>query len=169
MRKPVPEPSELVDACAQLNVIFESHPEQKRVLITNHCLLPLIKLLNARDERTLLAGLHLVVGLAHDKDIFENLCVMGAIPPVMGQCKASQVYRVRLGCAFLIQEIVDNPKTLQMFIACCGLPVLINLIDNSPRGGGVQEAARGLHLVKIGIKLLTSFFRLSRDVYENLR
>jgi hypothetical protein len=126
------------------------------VLITSHCLLTLIRLLTARAETIVVSVLRLILRVLVNEEILVNLCVMGAIPPIM-RCSASTHPPIRMGSAFIIQEIVNNPNTLQMFIACCGLPVLVCFLDTS-------SGARSCDFIKVGINSIHSFFLLSRDV-----
>ena len=66
-----------------------------------------------------------------NKEIQENLCLVGGIPTVLRYAHKQYNKEIRLEAARFVKQMCSTSTlTLQMFIACRGLPVLVSLIEN---------------------------------------
>ncbi|KAJ6297075.1 hypothetical protein OIU78_022743 [Salix suchowensis] len=128
-----PEESEevIVSACQKLISIFHQRPEQKIVFITQHGLLPLMELLEVPKTRVIFSVLQLVNQIVKDNtDFQENACLVGLIPVVMSFAGPDRPREVRMEAAYFLQQLCQSSSlTLQMFIACRGIPILVGFLE----------------------------------------
>ncbi|KAF5749885.1 Mitogen-activated protein kinase kinase kinase 7 [Tripterygium wilfordii] len=128
-----PEESEdtIVSACHKLITIFNQRPEQKMVFITQHGLLPLMELLEVPKTGVMCSVLQLINKLVKDNtDFQQNACLVGLIPVVMSFAVPDRPREVRMEAANFLQQLCQSSSlTLQMFIACRGIPVLVGFLE----------------------------------------
>ncbi|KAL5761355.1 hypothetical protein ACOSP7_017619 [Xanthoceras sorbifolium] len=128
-----PEESEdaIVSACQKLIAIFHQRPEQKIVFVTQHGLLPLMELLDVPKTRVICSVLQLINQIIKDNSDFqENACLVGLIPVVMSFAVPDRPREVRMEAAYFLQQLCQSSSlTLQMFIACRGIPVLVGFLE----------------------------------------
>jgi len=138
----------------ELMDIFNRHPEMRHHLITNHGLLPLITLLSGSSNTGIVnAVLRLITQIIESQEILVNLCIMGIIPVVM-ECGASgQPVLTRLYSAYFVQRVISSNETFQMFLACRGLSVLVDLLE--------PDYIKHKELVIIAIDCVSSIFKQS--------
>ncbi|KAF3603149.1 hypothetical protein F2Q69_00038525 [Brassica cretica] len=137
-----PDESEdaIVSSSEKLVVIFRQRPEQKAVFVTQHGFLPLMDLLDAPKSPVIYAVLQLINETVKDNTEFkENACLVGLvmiwqIPVVMnfagsGPERDDHSQEIRMEAAYFLQQLCQSSSTLQMFIACGGIPVLVGFIE----------------------------------------
>ncbi|KAG5241598.1 MAP3K epsilon protein [Salix suchowensis] len=156
-----PEESEevIVSACQKLISIFHQRPEQKIVFITQHGLLPLMELLEVPKTCVIFSVLQLINQIVKDNtDFQENACLVGLIPVVMSFAGPDRPREVRMEAAYFLQQLCQSSSlTLQMFIACRGIPILV----------GFLEADHAKDMVHLAIDGMWQVFKLQRSTPRN--
>ena len=88
--------------------------------------------------------------IRNDFALQENLCLVGAIPVLIKYTSKRYVKEIQLAAALFIQQICHtNSLTLQMFISCRGLSVLIEFLQGNymTQKELVGIAINGIHSV----------------------
>ncbi|KXS19348.1 hypothetical protein M427DRAFT_143501, partial [Gonapodya prolifera JEL478] len=121
---------DLVSTCNQLIDAFTEQPAMKRILISHHCLMRLVDLLERCPiMRVKRSFTELMLELL-EGDISEHLCLLGVLPIVITLTDGAQEQPTRLAGARFIRQICNiSPLALQMFVSCRGLAVLVNMLD----------------------------------------
>ncbi|KAI0770584.1 kinase-like protein [Fomes fomentarius] len=123
---------QLRDACDQLlNIILET-PEMQSQLVSAHGMLAILEVLESRTSRDVTMKLLQIINalVTADMGFLESFCLIGGIPVIMGftskkypsECRTEASHFIRLLCH-------SSVLTLQMFISCRGLKVLVDLLD----------------------------------------
>ncbi|KAC9696446.1 hypothetical protein E3N88_45370 [Mikania micrantha] len=158
-----PEESEdvIVSSCHKLTVFFQHRPEQKHVFMTQHGLLPLLELLEVPRTRVICSVLQVLNQLIKDNtDFQENACLVGLVPLVMGFASPDRTREVRMEAAFFLQQLCQSSSlTLQMFIACRGIPVLVGFLE--------ADYAKYRQMVHLAIDGMWQVFKLQRSTLRN--
>ncbi|KAK6253059.1 hypothetical protein QUC31_014779 [Theobroma cacao] len=158
-----PEVSEdaIVTACQKLVAIFDQRPEQKIVFVTQHGLLPLTELLDVPNTRVICSVLQLINQIVKDNtDFQENACLVGLIPLVMSFAGPDRPAEIRMEAACFLQQLCQSSSlTLQMFIACRGIPVLVGFIE--------ADYAKFREMVHLAIDGMWQVFKLQRSTPRN--
>ncbi|XP_050230992.1 MAP3K epsilon protein kinase 1-like isoform X2 [Mercurialis annua] len=158
-----PEESEdvIVSACQKLIVIFHQRSEQKIVFITQHGLLPLMELLEVPKTRVICSVLQLINQIIKENtDFQENACLVGLIPVVMSFAGPDRPREVRMEAANFLQQLCQSsPLTLQMFIACRGIPILVGFLE--------ADYAKYRETVHLAIDGMWQVFKLQRSTPRN--
>ncbi|XP_022882172.1 MAP3K epsilon protein kinase 1-like isoform X1 [Olea europaea var. sylvestris] len=151
----------IVSSCQKLSAIFQQRPEQKIVFITQHGLLPLMELLEVRRTRVICSVLQVVNQIIKDNtDFLENACLVGLIPVVMSFAMPDSPREVRMEAAFFLQQLCQSSSlTLQMFIACRGIPILVGFLE--------ADSAKHREMVHIAIDGMWQIFKLQRSTSRN--
>uniref|UniRef100_A0A6N2MG50 Uncharacterized protein n=1 Tax=Salix viminalis TaxID=40686 RepID=A0A6N2MG50_SALVM len=143
-------------------------PEQKIVFITQHGLLPLMELLEVPKTRVIFSVLQLINQIVKDNtDFQENACLVGLvsdctskIPVVMSFAGPDRpvrfAWRQLISCSSYANQGGDS-LTLQMFIACRGIPILV----------GFLEADHAKDMVHLAIDGMWQVFKLQRSTPRN--
>ncbi|KAH7885180.1 hypothetical protein F5I97DRAFT_1883246 [Phlebopus sp. FC_14] len=123
---------QLRDACDQLIGIMTENPEMLVQLVSSHGMLAILEVLEGKCSRDVLMKLLHIINLLVTSDLgfLESFCLIGGIPVMMGftskkypsECRAEASNFIRLLCH-------TSVLTLQMFISCRGLKVLVDLLD----------------------------------------
>ncbi|KAL5168941.1 MAP3K epsilon protein kinase 1 [Glycine soja] len=141
-----PEESEdmIVSACQKLIGIFHQRPEQKIVFVTQHGLLPLTDLLEVPKTRIICSVLQLINQIVKDNtDFQENACLVGLIPAVTSFAVPDRPREIRMEAAYFLQQLCQSSSlTLQMFIACRGIPVLVGFLEADYAKYSLNESTR---------------------------
>ncbi|KAF9517267.1 hypothetical protein BS47DRAFT_1483463 [Hydnum rufescens UP504] len=139
----------LRDVCNQLLVIMTDTPEMQFQLVSSHGLLAILEVLESKPSRDVVMNLLKLTNLlvTADLGVLESFCLIGGIPVVMtftskkysSECRFEASNFVRLLCHSSI-------LTLQMFISCRGLKVLVELLDEdySEQADLVAHALNGV-------------------------
>ncbi|TPX41255.1 hypothetical protein SeMB42_g05652 [Synchytrium endobioticum] len=122
----------LIMTCDQLVAIFKSNPEMRKNLITHHAVMPIVEMLEGCDKNGVLLSILRVINqsIENNTELQESLCLLGALPVVMSFTSAVHDTEIRTEAAHFVQHMCrTSTLTLQMFISCRGLPVLVNFLD----------------------------------------
>nr|XP_048319255.1 MAP3K epsilon protein kinase 1-like [Ziziphus jujuba var. spinosa] len=151
----------IASACQKLIAIFHQRPEQKLVFITQHGLLPLMELLEVPKTRVICSVLQIINQLIKDNtDFQENACLVGLIPVVMSFAVPDRPREIRMEAAYFLQQLCQSsPLTLQMFIACRGIPVLVGFLE--------ADYAKYREMVHLAIDGMWQVFKLQRSTPRN--
>ena len=152
----------LADISEQLmQVLFES-PDMNSVIISSHGLLPILEVLeNCQDRDIILQLLKIINIIILDSvEIQENFCFVGGIPIVTKFAHKKYSSEIRLeAAAFVRQMYQTSTLTLQMFISCGGLNVLVEFLEED------YDAEKDL--VLIGVNGVWSVFELQGPTPKN--
>ncbi|GKV21312.1 hypothetical protein SLEP1_g31304 [Rubroshorea leprosula] len=158
-----PEESEeaIVSACQKLVHICHQRPEQKIAFITQHGLLPLLELLDVPRTRVICSVLQLINHIVKDNtDFQENACLVGLIPVVMSFAGPDRPREVRMEAAYFLQQLCQSSSlTLQMFIACRGIPILVGFLE--------ADYAKYREMAHLAIDGMWQVFKLQRSTPRN--
>jgi len=135
--------------------IFTKNPKTRKHLITNHGLLPLIGMLTVQNVAILHAILRLVTQIIESNEILVNVCVMGIIPAIMTFGDSSNALLTRLYAAYFVQRAISSTETLQMFVACRGLSLLVGFLE--------PDYIKNKELIHIAIDCIASIFKLQNQ------
>ncbi|GBE85072.1 predicted protein [Sparassis crispa] len=123
---------QLRDACDQiLNIIIDT-PEMQSQLVSAHGMLAILEVLEGRSSRDVILKLLQIVNalVTADMGFLESFCLIGGIPVIMGFTSKKYPPECRLEASNFIRLLCHSSVlTLQMFIACRGLKVLVDLLD----------------------------------------
>ncbi|KAK6921449.1 Protein kinase domain [Dillenia turbinata] len=160
-----PDESEevIVSACQKLIAFFHQRPEQKVAFVTQHGLLPLMELLEVPKNRVICSVLQVINQIIKDNINFqENACLVGLIPVVMSLTvpDRDRSREVRMEAAYFLQQLCQSSSlTLQMFIACRGIPVLVGFLE--------ADYAKYREMVHLAIDGMWQVFKLQRSTPRN--
>ncbi|KIK98973.1 hypothetical protein PAXRUDRAFT_30797 [Paxillus rubicundulus Ve08.2h10] len=123
---------QLRDACDQLIDIMTENPEMLFQLVSSHGMLAILEVLEGKCSRDVLMKLLHIINLLVTSELgfLESFCLIGGIPVMMSftskkyplECRTEASNFIRLLCH-------TSVLTLQMFISCRGLKVLVDLLD----------------------------------------
>ncbi|PLW27115.1 hypothetical protein PCANC_23219 [Puccinia coronata f. sp. avenae] len=125
----------LKDGCMQLIGLFEDTPEIRTHFVRSHGMLAVIELLQqfqrSRDlVSLLLRTINLIIN--DDPESLEKICYNGGCPVVMAFASNKYAREIRLEAALFIGSMCQTSLlTLQMFISCRGLKVLVEMMDEN--------------------------------------
>ncbi|WVQ72942.1 hypothetical protein IAR50_002504 [Cryptococcus sp. DSM 104548] len=126
--------SELREVCDELlNLIENTTPEMglESHFVTQHGMMAVLEVLESRLSREvavrLLKLVNLIVG--SDVEMLESFCLIGGIPVIIPYTSKKHSLESRLEASTFIQHLTASPLTLQMFISCRGLRILVELLD----------------------------------------
>ncbi|KAG0017501.1 hypothetical protein BGZ80_008209 [Entomortierella chlamydospora] len=125
---------ELEEVCDRLISLLTENPNIRGPMIANHGAIPLLDLIENSKPHTLIQKLLNILNLVIRKDfaLQESLCLVGAIPVVIRYTSKKYSKNIQFAAAVFIQQICHtNPLTLQMFISCRGLGVLIDFLQGN--------------------------------------
>ncbi|PIA42292.1 hypothetical protein AQUCO_02000029v1 [Aquilegia coerulea] len=159
--KPEEPEDAIVSACQKLIAFFHERPEQKIVFITQHGLLPLLELLEVPKTRVTCSVLQIINEIIKDNtDFQENACLVGMIPIVMNFAVPDRPREVRMQAAYFLQQLCQSSSlTLQMFLACRGIPVLVGFLE--------ADYAKYREMVHLAIDGMWQVFMLQRSTPRN--
>lgn len=152
----------LADLSDQLmEVLFES-PDMRSVVISSHGLLPMLEILDSCQRTDTCLRLLKIINLIilDSVEVQETLCFVGGIPIVTKFAHKKYASEIRLeAAAFVRQMYQTSTLTLQMFISCGGLNVLVEFLEED------YDAERDL--VIIGVNGVWSVFELQGPTPKN--
>ncbi|KAK9052628.1 hypothetical protein SSX86_029258 [Deinandra increscens subsp. villosa] len=153
----------IVSSCHKLTIFFQHRPEQKHVFMTQHGLLPLLELLEVPRTRVqvICSVLQVLNQIVKDNtDFQENACLVGLVPVVMAFAVPDRTREVRMEAAYFLQQLCQSSSlTLQMFIACRGIPVLVGFLE--------ADYAKYREMVHLAIDGMWQVFKLQRSTLRN--
>ncbi|KAL1193768.1 MAP3K epsilon protein kinase 2 [Cardamine amara subsp. amara] len=161
--RPAESEDGIVTSCQKLVAMFRQRPEQKAVFVTQHGFLPLMDLLDIPKSRVISAVLQLINEIIKDNtDFLENACLIGLIPVVMNIAGSEWdcSREIRKEAAYFLQQLCQSSSlTLQMFIACRGIPVLVGFLE--------ADYAKHREMVHLAIDGMWQVFKLKRSTPRN--
>ncbi|KAL9084775.1 MAG: hypothetical protein Q9159_005060 [Coniocarpon cinnabarinum] len=122
----------LADASQQLEEALFEDPTLRETVNSSHGLLPILEILETYPPRDIsLALLKVVNIIIMDSDeIQENFCFVGGIPIITRFADKKFPSDVRLEAASFVNQMYrTSTLTLQMFISCGGLNVLVDFLE----------------------------------------
>ncbi|KAF3336305.1 serine/threonine-protein kinase sepA-like protein [Carex littledalei] len=155
--KPEEPEQVIIPACQKLTVFFTRRPETKETFMSQHGFLQLIELLDLKKPQITVLVLQIINHLIKDNITFqENACLVGLIPVVMNLATPKESREVRMQAAFFFQQLCQSStQTLQMFIACRGIPTLVNLLE--------PDYAKYREMVHLAIDGIWQVFKLQQS------
>ncbi|KZV90279.1 hypothetical protein EXIGLDRAFT_837889 [Exidia glandulosa HHB12029] len=152
----------LRDHCDQLLMICTDAPEMQLQVISSHGMLAVLEVLESKPSRDVILKLLQIINVLVTADlaVLESFCLIGGIPVVMEftskkfsqECRQEASNFIRLLCH-------SSVLTLQMFISCRGLKVLVDLLDES--------YAEQTELVVHALNGISSVFELQSPTTKN--
>lgn len=122
----------LADASQQLEEVLFENPDMRSVVISSHGLLPILEILETYIPRDISLALLKVINIIilDSVEIQENFCFVGGIPIVTRYADKKFPSDIRLEAAAFVQQMYrTSTLTLQMFISCGGLNVLVDFLE----------------------------------------
>ncbi|EKM49713.1 uncharacterized protein PHACADRAFT_214230 [Phanerochaete carnosa HHB-10118-sp] len=123
---------QLREACDQLLAIIVDAPEMQSQLVSAHGMLAIMEVLESRISREVALRLLQIVNalVTSDMGFLESFCLIGGIPVMMEFTSKKHSPECRLEASNFIRLLCHSSVlTLQMFISCRGLRVLVDLLD----------------------------------------
>ncbi|XP_062227004.1 MAP3K epsilon protein kinase 1-like isoform X2 [Phragmites australis] len=159
--KPTESEEVILSACQKLLLFFSHRPEQKQNYVTQNGFLPLMELLELPRNRIICAVLQLINCIVKDNPGFlENACLVGFIPLVMNFSEPNHPKDVRVQASLFLQQLCQASNlTLQMFIACQGIPVLVGFLE--------PDYAKYRDMVHLAIDGIWQVFKLQHSTLRN--
>ncbi|TCD65509.1 hypothetical protein EIP91_002557 [Steccherinum ochraceum] len=153
---------QLREACDQLlNIIVET-PEMQPQLVSSHGMLAILEVLEGRASRDVTLKLLQIVNelVTADMGVLESFCLIGGIPVIMGFTSKRHAIECRLQASNFIRLLCHSSVlTLQMFISCRGLKVLVDLLD--------EDYSEQAELVIHALNGIGSVFELQSPTTKN--
>ncbi|KAF3907335.1 hypothetical protein ABW20_dc0103627 [Dactylellina cionopaga] len=152
----------LEDTTAKLLGILLDSPDTKIAVIASHGLLPILEVLESgRNREVNITLLRVINALTfNDIELLENLCFVGGIPTITKFATKQHHKEIRLEAAIFIRQICHMSRlTLQMFVSCGGLNVLVELIED--------DYSTHKELVLTGIEGVVDVFKLQGSTPKN--
>ena len=153
--------AEIVDQLLQ--ILFES-PDTKSVVVASHGMLPILEILDTcLRPLTILRLLKIVnIIINNNVEVQENLCFVGGIPIVSKFAHKKYSSDIRLEAASFVRMMYQTSTlTLQMFVSCGGLNVLVEFLEED------YDADAGRELVLVGVNGVWSVFELQGPTPKN--
>ncbi|VAH37466.1 unnamed protein product [Triticum turgidum subsp. durum] len=159
--KPGESEEVILSACQKLMLFFSHRPEQKQIYVSQNGFLPLMELLELPKNRIICSVLQLINYIVKDNTGFlENACLVGLIPVVMNFAVPDHAKEVRMQASFFLQQLCQaSTLTLQMFIACQGIPVLVSFLE--------PDYAKFREMVHLAIDGIWQVFKLQHSTPRN--
>ncbi|KAK6535103.1 hypothetical protein TWF694_001589 [Orbilia ellipsospora] len=152
----------LEDITSKLLGILLDSPDTKTAVIASHGLLPILEVLESgRNREVNITLLRVINALTlNDIELLENLCFVGGIPTITKFATKQHHKEIRLEAAIFIRQICHMSKlTLQMFVSCGGLNVLVELIED--------DYSTHKELVLTGVEGVVDVFKLQGSTPKN--
>jgi len=152
---------EIVD---QLLQILSESPDVKNVIVSSHGMLPILEILDTCTRSdTILRLLRIVNCIIYDSvEVQENLCFVGGIPIVSKFAHKKFSSEIRLEAAAFVRMMYQTSTlTLQMFVSCGGLNVLVEFLEED------YDTDTGRELVLLGVNGVWSVFELQGPTPKN--
>jgi len=155
----------LGDLVEQLLHILTESPDVKSVIVSSHGMLPILEILDTCTRPpTILRLLKIVNAIISPSNVEaqENLCFVGGIPIISKFAHKKWANEIRLeAAAFVRMMYLTSTLTLQMFVSCGGLNVLVEFLEEE------YESDVGRELVLIGVNGVCSVFELQGPTPKN--
>ncbi|KAJ6602259.1 hypothetical protein B0H10DRAFT_2178892 [Mycena sp. CBHHK59/15] len=153
---------QLRDACDQLLNIMTDTLEMQLQLVSSHGMLAILEVLEGKCSRDVSMRLLQIINLlvAANVGFLESFCLIGGIPVIMNFTSKKFPSECRLEASNFIRLLCHTSvMTLQMFISCRGLKVLVDLID--------EDYTEQTELVVHALNGIGSVFELQSPTTKN--
>jgi serine/threonine protein kinase len=153
--------AEIVDELVQ---ILAESPDVKNVIVSSHGMLPILEILETTTRPYIILRLLRIVNviLSGNIEVQENLCFVGGIPIISAFAHKKFSSDIRLEAANFVRMMYQNTGlTLQMFISCGGLNVLVEYLEED------YDSEAGRELVLVGVNGIWSVFELQGPTPKN--
>ncbi|KAK8858460.1 hypothetical protein IAR55_002687 [Kwoniella newhampshirensis] len=119
--------------CDELLVLLDNTPEMglEAHFVAQHGMLAVLEILESRISRDVGVRLLKLVNLIvmSDVELLESFCLIGGIPVIIPYTSKKHSLQTRLEASAFIHQLTRSALTLQMFISCRGLRILVELLD----------------------------------------
>ncbi|KIP02523.1 hypothetical protein PHLGIDRAFT_130695 [Phlebiopsis gigantea 11061_1 CR5-6] len=153
---------QLREACDHLLTIIIDTPEMQSQLVSAHGMLAIMEVLESRISREVALRLLQIVNtlVTSDMGFLESFCLIGGIPVVMEFTTKKHSPECRMEASNFIRLLCHSSVlTLQMFISCRGLKVLVDLLD--------EDYTEQSQLVVHALNGICSVFELQSPTTKN--
>lgn len=144
-----------------LQVLYES-PDKRSIILRSHGLLPILEILGTIPHNEVVLPLLKIINLIilEDSEAQESLSFLGGIPTICHFAYKKYPSEIRKeAAAFVRQMYQTSTLTLQMFIGCGGINVLVEFLEED------IDAERDL--VLIGVNGVHGVFELQGPTPKN--
>ncbi|WVQ96827.1 hypothetical protein IAU59_003934 [Kwoniella sp. CBS 9459] len=161
---PHASPGNLKDGCDELLSLLENTPPEMGLeahFVSQHGLLAVLEVLESRLSREVAVRLLKLVNLivTSDVEMLESFCLIGGIPVIIPFTSKRHSLETRLEASTFIQQLTRSALTLQMFISCRGLRILVELLD--------EDYALNKTLILSSLEGISSVFELQSPTPRN--
>ncbi|KAK2465312.1 hypothetical protein APHAL10511_002666 [Amanita phalloides] len=153
---------QLRDACDQLLDTLVDNTDMQTQLVSSHGMLAILEVLEGKCSRDVTMKLLQIINLLVTSDLgfLESFCLIGGIPLMMEFTSKKYPSDCRLQASNFIRLLCHTSVlTLQMFISCRGLKVLVDLLD--------EDYAEESDLVVHALNGIGSVFELQSPTTKN--
>ncbi|KAH7337093.1 hypothetical protein B0J17DRAFT_718990 [Rhizoctonia solani] len=150
------------EACDELLNIMVEAPEMQAQLVSAHGMLTILEVLESKPSRDVIILLLKIINLLVTSDLgfLESFCLIGGIPVVMSFTTKKYSTECRVEASNFIRVLCQTSVlTLQMFISCRGLKVLVDLLD--------EDYSNQTNLVAHALNGIGSVFELQGPTPKN--
>ncbi|KAF2872722.1 hypothetical protein BDV95DRAFT_492250 [Massariosphaeria phaeospora] len=152
----------LLDIADQLIQVLYESPDKRAIVLRSHGMLPILELLGTIPPYEVVLGLLKIINLIilEDAESQESLSFLGGIPIICQFAYKKYPSEIRKeAAAFVRQMYQTSTLTLQMFIGCGGINVLVEFLEED------IDAERDL--VLIGVNGVWNVFQLQGPTPKN--
>lgn len=153
---------ELLDIADQLIQVLYESPEKKGIVLRSHGLLPMLEILGGMPPNEVVLRLLKIINMIilEDAEAQESLSFLGGIPIISNFAYKKYPSEIRKeAAAFVRQMYQTSTLTLQMFIGCGGINVLVEFLE--------EDIDSERDLVLIGVNGVWSVFELQGPTPKN--
>jgi len=153
---------ELLDIADQLLQVLHESPDKRSIILRSHGMLPILEILGTRPHNEVVLPLLKIINLIilEDSEAQESLSFLGGIPTICYFASKKFPSDIRKeAAAFVRQMYQTSTLTLQMFIGCGGINVLVEFLEED------IDAERDL--VLIGVNGVFGVFELQGPTPKN--
>jgi hypothetical protein len=153
---------ELLDIAEQLLQVLYESPDKRSIIVRSHGMLPILEILGTIPPNEVVLPLLKIINLIilEDSEAQESLSFLGGIPTICHFAYKKYPSDIRKeAAAFVRQMYQTSTLTLQMFIGCGGINVLVEFLEED------IDAERDL--VLIGVNGVYGVFELQGPTPKN--
>ncbi|GAB7361438.1 hypothetical protein MBLNU230_g1494t1 [Neophaeotheca triangularis] len=146
-----------------LQILFEG-PDVKSVIVSSHGMLPILEILDTCTRPYTILHLLKILNIiiSNNVEVQENLCFVGGIPIISKFAHKKYSSDIRLEAASFVRMMYQTSTlTLQMFVSCGGLNVLVEFLEED------YDSEAGRELVLVGVNGVWSVFELQGPTPKN--
>ncbi|KAJ9103878.1 hypothetical protein QFC21_002340 [Naganishia friedmannii] len=149
--QPTSHEEALRTASYELISLLEGSHELQDHFVTAHGMLAVLEVLEIKPSRDVTLNLLKIINMtvAADPGVMEHVCLTGGIPVVMNFISKRYSLETRLEASVFVKSLTSSALTLQMFISCRGIRMLVELLDEdyTVNKGLVISALEGIESV----------------------